>query len=584
MSDTPPERTGIRRLVAIESAGVVLFAMTLIRWFAGAPSWLPVVVPFSGLAACALAWCSMAGRPFPLPSRETVACVGIAVLYRLPALLYPGGWVNRDGAYGAFVALHLLQGHRPAPVFTEGANYQGTLKGHVAAALGLISGSRDLPLLMVVTSLGLFLVFLVSTMALARRLAGPAGAWATGIYLALGPRFLTVFSLNCVGQYMDVLALGGLALALLARILEGSLPKTALRRAHLALGLLIGAAFWQQPVALSYVAVAVVALAWRREAWASGRVGLLLLGVVLGALPVLLWNLQNGWTSGEILGREPAELLAQAEALPFLLKRTLTVSFPILAGLSPNHPWGAIPLLRPAVITVIPSAFLAYLLLRRGDLQLLSKGRLSPGFLPPLLMLTCLGLFWTIASGRVYLRPRYLLPVMAATAVHLGVGFSWLWERSRAAASLSLSGLLALNLAGMLLRLKQGAALETYYQRIALSLEEKGIRTGYSDFSLSAPVTMFTAERIVLSSRLGPTPAYESEIQAGRVAADGPDAYVLRGSDDPEAFAAVLRDLGVSYRLDLEPVPVFYDLSRRVRIDEVAGFRGDLASAGGGDE
>ena len=58
-----------------------------------------------------------------------------AVLRRLPALVHPWGWVNTDGAYGAFVALHLLEGERPAPVFTEGASYQGTLKGHLAALL-----------------------------------------------------------------------------------------------------------------------------------------------------------------------------------------------------------------------------------------------------------------------------------------------------------------------------------------------------------------------------------------------------------------------------------------------------------------
>ena len=53
----------------------------------------------------------------------------------------------------------------------------------------------------------------------------------------------------------------------------------------------------------------------------------------------------------------------------------------------------------------------------------------------------------------------------------------------------------------------------------------------------------------------------------------GPDAYVLRADDDPKAFAAALDALGVTYALDLEPFPVFYNLSRRVPVEEVAGFR-----------
>ena len=95
---------------------------------------------------------------------------------------------------------------------------------------------------------------------------------------------------------------------------------------------------------------------------------------------------------------------------------------------------------------------------------------------------------------------------------------------------------------------------------------------------------MFTRERILLSSRLGPTPAYEPEEQTARVEREGPDAYVLRPDDDPEKFAAVLRGLGVTYKVDLDPIPVFYDFSRRVRVEEVHGFRGEGAAAAAATE
>jgi hypothetical protein len=184
-----------------------------------------------------------------------------------------------------------------------------------------------------------------------------------------------------------------------------------------------------------------------------------------------------------------------------------------------------------------------------------------------------------VAAGSVYRRPRYLLPVVAAGAVHAGVLCAWLLARSRAAALGGLALILALHIAGTVPRLAASAALARRHEEIVRALQEKGIRTGYSDFSIAAPVTMFTSERILLSPALGPTPAYESETQARQVAENGPDAYVLPPEDDPDRFAAALQALGVGFQLQTKPVIVFYGFSRPVRLEEVAGFRGQAPEA-----
>ena len=330
-----------------DAALVLSLALFLTVWFGAWPAGVPVVVPLLLLASL-LAWRAWDARPFAMPRVRlpTAACLCLALLYRMPALLHPWGWVNRDGAYGAFVALHLLRGIRPAPAFTEGANYQGTLKGHLAALLSLVTRVDDLSWLMVAASVLLSLVFIAATMALARRLAGAPAAWASGLFLALGPRFPTVFSLNCVGQYVDVLALGGAALALCARLLDRE-ARDSERALHFVIGLLLGAAFWQQPVALSFVATVLLALAARRASWRWGGLPVLALGIGVGALPVLVWNVQNAWASGDILGREPSEIKAQVDALPHLVRRAVTISFPILSGMSPGHPWSDVPLCGP---------------------------------------------------------------------------------------------------------------------------------------------------------------------------------------------------------------------------------------------
>jgi hypothetical protein len=567
------------RRIPAELGLLALLALAVLAWFGGFPSLGVSAVAAAVAVLAALGCAGWALRPLPRLSvaPETLAVLAVALVYRLPAVLFPWGWVNTDGAYGAFVALRLLAGVRPAPVFTIGANYQGTLKGHLAALFSLVSGAEDLSRMLVLASLLLDLVFIAATMRLARRIGGRAAGLASGLYLALGPKFLTVFSLNSVGQYVDVLALGGLALALLPHLLQDE-PSPRDRSRALAVGLLLGAAFWQQPVATCYAIAVFVALVLRRGPGMRARWGWTIAGVLVGALPVVLWNLRHGWATSAVMSPDSAGLRAQAEALPYLVRRTVDTSFPVLAGVSPGHPWLALGsrAVRTAAGLLIPAAFTAFLVLRGREIVSSARsGRPSPAVLPPLLLVACLALVWATASGAVYGRPRYLLPVMAATAVHIGVVWSAMWSRARVVAAGVLALVLALNVAGMWSRLNDGGPTSDYYRSVLRSLENKGIRTGYADFSLSAPITMFTRERILLSSRLGPTPAYEPEEMTARVAREGPDAYVLRPDDDPERFAAVLKELGVGYRIDLDPVPVFYGFSRRVRVEEVHGFRGD---------
>jgi len=564
-----------RGRLALEVTGLGLWVLVLGTWFA---AWLPSIgtgPPLLGLLALLVAATRRRWRGWVrLPRPETGLCLALGLLYRLPALLHPWGFVNKDGAYGAFVALHLLDGSRPAPVFTEGANYQGTLKAHLAALLSLISGARDLSFLMTATSVLLSLLLVWASMWLARQLGGPLAALLAGLYLALGPKFLTTFSLNCVGQYVDVLALGGLALAILVHLLERDLTGATARFHYVAIGLLLGAAFWQQPVALCYVATTTLVLVGRRATWRDPWSLLLPLGALLGVLPVLLWNLQHDWATGAILGQNVGAVDDTLRGLPQQVWRTVSISFPILAGLNRGHPWAESRLLE-AVVALLPAALLVGHLVvhRRAAVRSLRGEGPASVLVPPLLLLTCLGIFWSVPGEQIHYRPRYLLPVMAATAIHLGTVAAWAWTRARLATVLGVSALLAINLVGMVPRLRAAPRIGAYYRHLVGSLEAKRIRTGYSDFSISAPVTMFTSERIVLSPRLGPTPAYVSKQHQAVVEARGPDAYVLPPSDDPERFAQVLRDLGVGFRYDDDPVPVFYALSRRVRLQEVWNFR-----------
>jgi hypothetical protein len=564
------------------------WAILLLAWFGAWPAWLPPVVPFAILALLAVLRLRAAPPRLGWPRRETVACLLLATLYRLPALLEPWGFVNKDGAYGAFVALHLQQGVRPAPVFTEGANYQGTLKGHLAVLISLLTGAEDLSWLVVAASVVLYLAFVAASMALARRLAGRPAAWAVGLYLAVSPRFLTVFSVNSVGQYVDVLALGGLALALCARVLDEDRAGRDARAAYAGMGLLLGAAFWQQPVALAYALAVAAVLLVRRASWRDPFVLLVPTGFLLGALPVVIWNVLNDWASTFIMGRETAEVGAQIQDLPSLAAQTVRVAFPVLAGASPGHPWGRGPGVRTAALFFVPGLLMAYLALRGRTMGAsLRAFRPTPALLPPLLIAANLVLFWSVAAGMVYRRPRYLLPLLAASAVELGVVAAWLWARrwGRWVLIPMFLAILAFDVAGTAPRMADARLIANEYRRLVMALQQLDICTAYSDFSISAPVTMFTREKILVSPRLGPTPAYESDSLAARVDQVGADAYILPPGDDPEAFATELRRHGIVFRQVREPLAIFYDLHPRIRAEEVRGFRGgEGAARSQGDE
>jgi hypothetical protein len=155
---------------------------------------------------------------------------------------------------------------------------------------------------------------------------------------------------------------------------------------------------------------------------------------------------------------------------------------------------------------------------------------------------------------------------------------AWLWARARLAAALLAAVALGFHTVGMLPRLLEGAAIERWYRGLVRAVEATGIRTGYADFSIAAPVTMFTRERVLLSSALGPTPAYESEAHAARVAREGPDGFVLRPQDDPAPLAAWLASNGVGFQLVREPVPIFHGLTRRVAVEEVRGLVGGASA------
>ena len=235
-------------------------------------------------------WPALRGPRSTGPRGGALLVVVLAFFFRLP-LAWQGaaGYTTPDGALSGIVALHARDGvaHH---VFVPRVPYSGSLKSHLTAPLAaVVDPARAFALVSV-----LFYALFVAAVYRLGLLAGDgATAVAAGLYAAFAPAYVTHYSLSNDGNYVEVLALGTWALVLAIRWWreEESRPTLAL-----AAGLLLGLAFWCHILAVLHAAT--IGLVFLAAGWRSLRSWLLLaLGGVVGAIPSLLWNAQNGWLS-----------------------------------------------------------------------------------------------------------------------------------------------------------------------------------------------------------------------------------------------------------------------------------------------
>src|SRR2546428_9400434 len=95
--------------------------------------------------------------------------------------------------------------------------------------------------------------------------------------------------------------MGALAFVAVARLISSVRRGADAWWSYLGAGLLVGAAFWQQPVALAYAGAVALALALRRATWRDGWALLLLAGAFVGGVALLLLDAQKHLPNGGLL-------------------------------------------------------------------------------------------------------------------------------------------------------------------------------------------------------------------------------------------------------------------------------------------
>lgn len=563
-----PHREGLRRRLAY--AALALWILFLDAWFQGpilggrtpiglaGPLFLLLVV------VLVVRHRSRVVRK-PVDRSFALAVAGmlvLATLVRWPALMAPGSLVSSDSAVAGIIAQELRRGHLPAPIYAPGFPYEGTLKPHLTALLGLALPGAGTPLLYVLASHLFYLLWVYAVMRLAREVGGVPAALGAGLFMAVSPRFLAAFSLNNVGQYPEVNSLGTLALVLLT-------PGTGL----LLPGLVLGLALWQQLLALYFILTAALAAlvtpALRRPRLLLDGVS----GFIAGAYPVFIWNAANAWATLDWVGKGGKRPMERLTGLPDQLERTFTVSFPKLFGLTD----AGIP---AGLATAMGLGFAGLVLgmawMNRRDMR--EKRGQSSALLALGLFVIVVGTFAVSKfSHRGAQRPRYLMPVYTSSAMAVGWGIAALGRRSKAAGAAAALGVVALNGAGLLPWLQARAHAQERDRTFLETLARLGVRTGYAGFWIGPKYTFLSDGGVILSGELGPDVSWVHQGQAGIVRTTGPDALVV----DPDlapALEARLRALGSTFeRTESIGQVVYHHFSRRPSLEDLAGF--DVESA-----
>ena len=425
-----------------------------------------------------------------------IVVAGVAL--RLAVLSSPLGELDADEAVTGLMARHIaFLGERP--LFYWGQSYLGTLEQFSVAPFFLLFGAATfwLKLVPALYSLG----FVVLSGVVARHMFGAGPALATAAYLALPPAMLALWSTKARGGYAELLALGE-ALLLVTLLLARS-PSAGLA---LLCGTLGGLALWTHLLAVVYLVPCVAYLLLRGIR--ASHVLALAAGFLVGAAPLLLYNLQNDWvTSADLIRPSP---------LPFdplqQVARFFRVSVPVLLGVGVPVPPSDREFFDRAYVSATAGPVwaaalgcllvLAALAMHLPSVRACVARRPGPAAEPTLLLgvVLLVAVALTLTSyGYFASEPRYALPAYAAVPLL----FAAVWRLPKFPRLLVVGALAVLHARSLLLAplflfgpdiVQADAATRA---QLIQALEQQQIQHIHTEYWIAQPVMFESGERIL---------------------------------------------------------------------------------------
>lgn len=485
----------------------------------------------------------------------------VAVAVRVVALVLPTP--DADMAVIGLIALHALKGDFSA--FFYGESNGGTIESLLAAPLMWLFGpsTEVLSLAPALFSLVfLWCVYLACTDMWGRRAGLAAMAFA-----ALPPYY---FAWHCVlprGAYIETALFSLLLIWLTYRLVHrGPSP-----RLYLLYGLVTGLGLWTHFMmlfALAASGIYILLANWRllTSRWLGWAVG----GLLLGGLPLWLYNLGNNWESFRFLmARTPGPGAWE------VLRTFWSRGVPVLLGVY----WdGSTTLMVPYAswaIWALGLAALAWLVwLRRGGVAGLLRldPRRADGAELWLLLAFMVMAVMVVSGERLGSTRRHLVPIYAALIPLAGYAFAQLFRRNQFAAWLLAGLALASNLVGI--QISSPLTNESLRREARTEMREdqgmidkmlaRRITRAYSlDFWVAPLITFKSGERILVERPHIDLEHFYEPNQRAVGQTPGPVPYLCER--ETAAVGEMLRVMGASFQtLNEGPYTCFYDLRPHV--------------------
>jgi len=457
----------------------------------------------------------------------------VAVAFRLPLAWHgAAGYTTPDGALSGSMALHLRDGGAH-DVFIPHIPYSGSLKAHVTAALAWLG---DPCRAFALASVSFYALFVAGLVRLAWLVRGERTAAAAGLFAALSPTFVTQYSLSNDGNYVEVLALGTWALVVTVAWLRATGDRTL--RA-LAIGLLLGTAFWCHILAILYGATIACVLLLADLRSAARALPWLAAGFILGYFPGLLWNAGHDWDSFRAL-LPGQQLAAPGAAGPGLLRRAgllVTDYGPVLLGYDSGYS-------RPVDLALIGLAWISVALALLAALAGVRRAWRS-GWDGDRLLLAFAAVDLVVCATTLrYVpgNPRYLLFLMTPLPILLADLLGQGWRRWLFAL------LIAFGALGSLAQARTKIAADARWRRFVADVERAGVTRCYTDFFLAAKLNFLSEERVLCSSKLGPNRTEYFFENRERVDASPTAALIAASNGHARRIEARMRSLGVAFQ------------------------------------
>jgi hypothetical protein len=515
-------------------------------------------------------------RPVTLALIGALLLVAIGLAVRLSLLVRSSWLLEGDDALSTLMAFGILDGDRP--IMLKNQTYAAAWEPYAMAfsyfAFGISRVSAKLPAL-----LG-SLALIGTTWLLTREVAGRPAAWFAAALAALPPAYVLVLTLKPWAPYTEVILLGSLTLVCAIRL---AWPRGSQRDGRWALACGVGSslALWMHPLAVWYLATAVLTLLIR----VRGRRWLVivaagLLGFAIGGLPIWLFNLQTGGaTLRFVLSGSQGQTVDRGAVFDAWWNGDL----PRGAGLW--HPWGASPPELGVAMAAVLVAVLAWAVV----------GRAYPRFRPldsVLMFLALIPLIFVLSGfGGPALNPygfdatgRYAPPIWFGLAVVIGAALAALWQLRRTLAVLVALAMVGVNVVGLASIDPLAAFQSPYWDR--LPADNLGLLAALRDEHVSAVwMNHWAGQPAMFDARAAGQDliAYDwYDVQAGGidrfpeylplVRQAARPAFVLVTDEPQPELEARLRAMGVTFEeRRAPPYVIVIPTSRKVDPSEVTG-------------